>query len=116
MAWDIEGTKTKTPTAALAEFAHNGPDGTTVTTVAGIKDGQACLMVVDDGPGIAPDVLPRIFERFTRADASRRHNEAKSTGLGLSIVQAVVASFGGRVEVDSRPGRTCFTIWLPLAP
>ena len=100
----------------LSNARNHTPAGTTVTTVAGIKDGQACLMVVDDGPGIAPDVLPRIFERFTRADASRRHNEAKSTGLGLSIVQAVVASFGGRVEVDSRPGRTCFTIWLPLAP
>jgi two-component system sensor kinase len=72
-------------------------------------------MVVDDGPGIAPDVLPRVFERFTRADAARSHSEAKSTGLGLSIVQAVVASFGGQVEVDSHPGRTCFTIWLPLA-
>ena len=100
----------------LSNARNHTPAGTTVTTVAGIKDGQACLMVVDDGPGIAPDVLPRIFERFTRADASRRHNEAKSTGLGLSIVQAVVASFGGRVEVDSHPGRTCFTIWLPLAP
>ena len=99
----------------LSNARNHTPAGTTVTTVAGIKDGQACLMVVDDGPGIAPDVLPRIFDRFPRADASRRHNEAKSTGLGLSIVQAVVASFGGRVEVDSRPGRTCFTVWLPLA-
>ena len=99
----------------LSNARNHTPAGTTVTTVTGIKDGQACLMVVDDGPGIAPNVLPRIFERFTRADASRRHSEAKSTGLGLSIVQAVVASFGGQVEVDSHPGRTCFTIWLPLA-
>ena len=99
----------------LTNARNHTPAGTTVTTVAGIKDGQACLMVVDDGPGIAPDVLPRVFERFTRADAARSHSEAKSTGLGLSIVQAVVASFGGQVEVDSHPGRTCFTIWLPLA-
>ena len=99
----------------LTNARNHPPAGTTVTTIAGIRDGRACLMVVDDGPGIAPDVLPRVFERFTRADAARSHSEAKSTGLGLSIVQAVVASFGGQVEVDSHPGRTCFTIWLPLA-
>ena len=99
----------------LTNARNHTPAGTTVTTIAGIRDGRACLMVVDDGPGIAPDVLPRVFERFTRADAARSHSEAKSTGLGLSIVQAVVASFGGQVEVDSHPGRTCFTIWLPLA-
>ena len=64
---------------------------------------------------IPRDALPQVFERLTRADTSRRHGEAKSTGLGLSIVKAVVASFGGSVGVESHPGHTRFTILLQLA-
>lgn len=98
----------------LSNARTHTPAGTTVTTSVAIRDGRACLRVVDDGPGIAPEVQPRIFERFARADAARSHSEAQSTGLGLSIVQAVVRSFGGDVEVTSRPGHTVFTVWLPL--
>ncbi len=99
----------------LSNARNHTPAGTTVTTNVAIEDARARLTVSDDGPGIAPEVLPTIFERFMRADASRRHSEAQSTGLGLSIVQAVVTSFGGTTEVTSEPGDTRFTIWLPLA-
>ncbi|ARF56505.1 sensor histidine kinase [Streptomyces gilvosporeus] len=74
-----------------------------------------CLEVEDDGPGIPPALLPRVFERFARGDASRSR-AAGSTGLGLAIVQAVVGAHGGTVEVESAPGRTVFTVTLPAAP
>jgi two-component system OmpR family sensor kinase len=70
------------------------------------------LSVTDNGPGIPPDLLPELFERFVRGDSSRSH-AAGSTGLGLAIVKAVVTAHQGTVEVTSRPGRTAFTIVLP---
>lgn len=73
------------------------------------------LEVEDDGPGIPPELLPHVFERFARGDASRSRS-AGSTGLGLAIVQAVVAAHGGRAEVDSVPGRTVFAVRLPAEP
>ncbi|GAB7032091.1 HAMP domain-containing sensor histidine kinase [Streptomyces platensis subsp. malvinus] len=72
------------------------------------------LQVEDDGPGIPAELLPRVFERFARGDASRSR-VAGSTGLGLAIVQAVVAAHGGTVGVESAPGRTVFTATLPSA-
>ena len=66
------------------------------------------LSITDDGPGIPPELLPDLFERFTRADTSRARDldaAGKSTGLGLAIVDAVVAAHGGSITVTSRPGR-----------
>jgi two-component system OmpR family sensor kinase len=77
------------------------------------------LSITDDGPGIPPELLPELFERFTRADTSRARDldaAGKSTGLGLAIVDAVVAAHGGSITVSSRPGRTRFAIYLPLLP
>jgi len=72
------------------------------------------LTVTDNGPGIPVDLLPELFERFTRADTSRSHAiNASSTGLGLAIVDAVVAAHQGSVQVTSVPGMTRFTIVLP---
>jgi two-component system, OmpR family, sensor kinase len=72
------------------------------------------LAVTDDGPGIPPDLLPELFERFTRGDTARsRSGGESSTGLGLAIVEAVVAAHGGAVQVTSRPGQTRFAIILP---
>jgi two-component system OmpR family sensor kinase len=72
------------------------------------------LTVTDNGPGIPAGLLPDLFERFTRADTSRSHvTEATSAGLGLAIVDAVVAAHTGAVLVTSRPGMTRFTIVLP---
>jgi two-component system OmpR family sensor kinase len=75
------------------------------------------LSVTDDGPGIPPELLPELFERFTRADTSRARDASaagKSTGLGLAIVDAVVAAHGGCITVTSRPGMTRFAIILPV--
>jgi two-component system, OmpR family, sensor kinase len=75
------------------------------------------LSITDDGPGIPPELLPELFERFTRADTSRARDQSasgKSTGLGLAIVDAVVAAHEGCISVTSRPGMTRFAIILPL--
>lgn len=71
--------------------------------------GQVLLRVADDGPGIAPEHLPRLFERFFTTDAER-----DGTGLGLAIVKSVVTAHGGSVSVQSAPGAgTCFELRLP---
>ncbi|MCU1574956.1 MAG: histidine kinase [Micrococcaceae bacterium] len=87
--------------------------GTTVTAIVRrAADGAALVTVADDGPGIDPDFQDRIFDRFARADAARS-GTAGTTGLGLSIVDAIIQAHGGRVELSSQPGRTEFTIRLP---
>lgn len=99
----------------LANARTHTPSGTAV--VAGLHPhGDGVLVTVSDtGPGIPGALQERVFERFARADESRSR-AAGSTGLGLSIVAAVVNAHGGRVELESRPGRTVFTVWLPRSP
>jgi two-component system, OmpR family, sensor kinase len=72
------------------------------------------LGVEDDGPGISPDLLPGLFDRFVRGDSARTTTEG-STGLGLSIVRSVAKAHGGDATVESAPGRTLFTVLLPGA-
>jgi two-component system OmpR family sensor kinase len=103
---------TQVLTNLLANARTHTPAGTTVTVGLDRGDGGARLTVVDDGPGIAPDLLPHVFERFARGSASRSRHDG-STGLGLAIVDAVVAAHGGTVAVHSRPGSTEFAVWLP---
>ncbi|WP_312856309.1 sensor histidine kinase [Nocardioides pelophilus] len=83
------------------------PPGTTVT-VAVHGDG---FEVRDDGPGFPPDLLPVAFERFSRGDASR-HREG-GVGLGLALVQAIVAAHGGTVTLTSEPGDTRVRVAFP---
>ncbi|MFE6983804.1 sensor histidine kinase [Streptomyces griseus] len=105
----------------LANARTHTPPGTTVTvsvTPAVSAGGPVSLAVRDDGPGIPAELLPHVFERFARGDVSRSRGAGTggatgSTGLGLAIVQAVVAAHGGRVAVESGPGRTVFVIELP---
>ncbi len=71
------------------------------------------LSVIDNGPGIAREHLPRLFERFYRCDKSRSRDQG-GTGLGLSIVKHIAQLHNGSVEVDSTPGQgSTFTITLP---
>jgi two-component system OmpR family sensor kinase len=117
----------------LSNAGKHTPTGSTVTVALAVNGnplGKAAhdaveLTVTDDGPGIPEDLLPDLFERFTRADTSRARNAdtadtaggaGHSTGLGLAIVDAVVAAHGGSVTVTSHPGMTRFTVLLPLLP
>jgi two-component system OmpR family sensor kinase len=97
----------------LSNARTHTPAGTTVTVALRSTDGTAELTVTDDGPGIPPKLRPDIFERFVRGDSSRSR-AVGSTGLGLSIVAAVIAAHHGTVAVGSEPGQTRFTITLPL--
>ncbi|MEU4176900.1 HAMP domain-containing sensor histidine kinase [Streptomyces sp. NPDC026589] len=107
----------------LANARAHTPPGTTVTVAvrpSARPGGPVTLEVGDDGPGIPAELLPHVFERFARGDASRSRGAnavgaTGSTGLGLAIVQAVVSAHGGRVRVESEPGRTVFVIELPTA-
>ncbi len=78
---------------------------------------RARLTVSDTGPGIPPEDLPHIFERFYRGEKSRtRQKEGKGFGLGLSIAYWIVRNHGGQIDVDSRLNQgTTFCVWLPLA-
>jgi len=89
------------------------PAGTTVTAGITVTERDTAVITIEDnGPGIPHNLLPDLFERFARGDTSRSR-VAGSTGLGLSIVRAVVDAHGGDVTVDSEPGRTVFRVELP---
>ncbi|MGE3176189.1 MAG: ATP-binding protein [Vicinamibacterales bacterium] len=80
--------------------------------------GGVRLSVTDRGAGIAPEHLPHLFDRFYKADTARVNRSAEGSashgsGLGLSIVKAIVERHGGRVHVESEPGRTTFAVELP---
>ncbi|MFE4983094.1 MULTISPECIES: HAMP domain-containing sensor histidine kinase [unclassified Streptomyces] len=98
----------------LANARTHTPPGTEVTARVRTEPGAVTVRIEDDGPGIPAALLPAVFERFARGDASRSRN-AGSTGLGLAIVRAVVCAHGGEVGVESAPGRTVFTVRLPAA-
>jgi two-component system OmpR family sensor kinase len=120
----------------LSNAGKHTPPGTTVSVALALGDGahgtppegavqrgdvpagqRVELSITDDGPGIPAELLPELFERFTRGEAGRARDAGaagKSTGLGLAIVDAVVAAHGGAIVVTSRPGMTRFAILLPL--
>jgi two-component system OmpR family sensor kinase len=98
----------------LANAGKHTPSGTTVTASVVPADDACVVRIADDGPGIPPDLLSTVFERFARGDHSRSR-AAGSTGLGLAIVSAVVTSHRGQVDVSSVPGNTVFTVRLPAS-
>lgn len=100
-------------TNLLANARTHTPPGTTVVARVVPDDFEVVVEIADNGPGIPPDLLPHVFERFARGDASRSR-AAGSTGLGLAIVQAVVSAHGGRVSISSVPGETIFRVHLPV--
>jgi signal transduction histidine kinase len=92
--------------------AHTGP-GDRVAVVARASDGRLEIAVSDTGPGIPPDQLEHIFERFQRLDAGRSRDRG-GTGLGLPIARAIVEAYGGRIHAESAPGGgATFRLELP---
>jgi two-component system, OmpR family, phosphate regulon sensor histidine kinase PhoR len=101
----------------LVNLLHNAisytPEGGALSVeIRPVPEGVECT-VADDGIGIPPEDLSRIFERFYRVDKGRSR-ELGGTGLGLSIVRHIVEAHGGQVRVESKPGKgSRFTIFLP---
>jgi signal transduction histidine kinase len=104
---------------ALQNVAANAirhtPDGGTVRLSAEAAGERVRITVADTGPGIPPDHLPHIFDRFYKADASRAGTHVPSgSGLGLSIVRAIVVRHGGEVTAANAPaGGAVFELLLP---
>ena len=102
----------------LANARVHTPAGSHVTTTLAREGDTLIVRIHDDGPGIAPDVRDRLFERFARGDSSRERRTG-STGLGMSIALAIVQSHGGSIDVASsiapEDHGTTFSVRLPAA-
>lgn len=93
---------------------HGGSEDPRIRISASRHDAEICVCISDNGPGIPSDDQPHIFERFYRVHKDRSR-DAGGTGLGLSIVKNVVQAHGGRVRVESTPGRgAAFHVCLPV--
>lgn len=94
----------------LLNAANHTPAGTTIDLQVQLADGGLSLSVADRGPGIPPEVLPRIFDKFFRAPSA----PTGGSGLGLTIVKGFVEAHGGTVSAENRPGGgSKFTMRLP---
>ena len=95
--------------------AIHTPEGTPITISLLARDEDTQIKVQDLGPGLTPEQQTRVFERFYRVDQSRTRAGTEGSGLGLSIVQAIMDAHEGRVDIDSELGRgTTFTLTFPI--
>jgi two-component system sensor histidine kinase KdpD len=95
----------------LANAAVHTPPGTAVILIARVENGSLVLAVADEGPGIDPESMPRLFDKFYRAPNA----PTGGTGLGLSLVKGFVEAQGGQLDAANRPqGGAVFTVRLPL--
>ena len=102
--------------SAVSNLVYNAvnhtPEGTVITVRWQRTPGGARFSVEDNGPGIAPQHIPRLTERFYRVDKARSRQTGGS-GLGLAIVKHAVSHHDSRLEIASEPGHTCFSFLLP---
>lgn len=101
---------------AIKYGVREAPGGAGPVEIAlAAEPGHGVLTVRDHGPGIAPEHLPRLTERFYRVDAGKSRAKG-GTGLGLAIVKHIVARHRGRLTIESAPGEgAAFRVFLPLA-
>jgi PAS domain S-box-containing protein len=97
----------------LANAAKFSPAGQSVEVTLRRNGDRAEIAITDHGPGIAADFRHRVFDKFSQGDASDQRHFG-GTGLGLSITRAVAERHDGRVDFESEPGSTTFTVSLPL--
>lgn len=103
-------------TNLLTNARVHTPIGTSIEVTLDQSDDGLTIAVTDHGNGLSKDDQARIFERFFRVDPSRQRNSSEGSGLGLSIVDAVMRAHGGRVSVTSEDGKgATFTLFFPLA-
>jgi two-component system OmpR family sensor kinase len=100
-------------TNLLTNASRHTPAKTTVSGRLRTDGDHVVIDIHDDGPGIDAEILPTLFDRFTRGDSSRTRASG-GAGLGMSLVQAIVHGHGGTATVTSEPGDTTFTLTLPL--
>ena len=100
----------------LANARTHTPAGTTIEVHAASDESETTISVKDAGPGLSESDQTRIFERFFRVDPSRARHAGEGSGLGLSIVDAVMKAHGGNVSVESAPGKgATFTLHFPIS-
>jgi signal transduction histidine kinase len=93
------------------------PPNTTIRVSLNRHSGGISVNFADQGPGIGPEHLTHIFDRFYRAPSTQEGGETRSGGLGLAIARAIVNAHGGKIDVETAPGcGSTFTVVLPLLP
>jgi two-component system OmpR family sensor kinase/two-component system sensor histidine kinase BaeS len=98
----------------LSNALRHTPAGGQIAVSAGLDRTRIFVSVTDTGAGIAPEDLEHVFDRFWRADPSRSREQGGS-GLGLAIAKSLIEAHGGRIRVESTPGRgATFTFELPI--
>ena len=98
----------------LSNALRHAPDAGDVTISISTSRHATAVSVENTGEDIDPRILPRLFNRFYRADPSRAHPDAEGSGLGLAITRAIAQAHGGNVEAASFDGRTRFTLTFPV--
>lgn len=98
----------------LSNALRHADAGSDVAVQVTSNGGAVTLAVSNQGPPIAPEDIPRLFDRFYRADRSRAHPASEGAGLGLAITKAIVESHGGGIGVVSSGGRTVFRTEFPV--
>ena len=113
---DIEGDRLMFRRALsnlLSNALRHTPETGTITVCIADTAQSTVVSVENTGPDIDPKMLPRLFDRFYRADPTRAHPDAEGSGLGLAITRAIAQAHGGHVTVTSSHGRTCFALVFP---
>ncbi|MFN8423778.1 MAG: ATP-binding protein [Anaerolineae bacterium] len=91
--------------ALLDNAVRHTPDGGHIRLAAALDGQRGTILVADTGEGIAPEHLPRVFDRFYRAASSDRARADGGAGLGLAVAQSLVEAMGGAMAIESEPGR-----------
>ncbi|ACM33642.1 heavy metal sensor histidine kinase [[Acidovorax] ebreus] len=97
----------------LSNALRYTPEAGTITVHIADTADSTVVSVVNTGSEIDPKMLPRLFDRFYRADPARAHPDSEGSGLGLAITRAIAEAHGGCVTVTSSHGRTCFALVFP---
>lgn len=125
LSWSVSGTAQvqgdrlmlrRALSNLLSNAIRHSPPGSCVTIHLSSSWEGTTASVANEGPDIDADVLPRLFDRFYRADAARRHPASDGAGLGLAITRAIMLAHGGGVSAESANGTTRFTLAFQNMP